>query len=62
MKGLEEIKEMARDMGDIKIKGMARDMGGINIKGMVRAKETVGWDSARKLQVPCFFFIPLNWY
>ena len=58
MKGSEEIKGMAKDLGGIKIKDMARDMGGINIMGMVRAKErkTVGWESARKLQVPCFVF------
>ena len=58
IKGLEEIKGMAKDLGGIKFKAMARDMGGINIKGMVRAKErkTVGWESARKLQVPCIVF------
>ena len=39
--GLEEIKGMAKDLGGIKIKDVARDMGGI------------GWESARKLQVPC---------
>ena len=60
MKGSEEIKGMAKDLGGIKIKDVARDMGGINIMGMVRAKErkTVGWESARKLQVPCFVFFP----
>ena len=59
MKGSEEIKGMAKDLGGIKIKDVARDMGGINIMGMVRAKErkTVGWESARKLQVPCFSFV-----
>ena len=52
MKGLEEIKGISRDMGDIKI------------KGMIRAKErkTVGWESARKLQVFVLFFVPPNWY
>ena len=58
MKGSEEIKGMAKDLGGIKIKDVARDMGGINIMGMVRAKErkTVGWESARKLQVPKISF------
>ena len=60
MKGLEEIKGMVKDLGGNKIKAMARDIGDINIKGMVRAKErkTVGWESARKLQVPCFVLFP----
>ena len=64
MKGSEEIKGMAKDLGGIKIKGMSRDMGDIKIKGMVRAKErkTVGWESARKLQVFVLFFLPPNWY